>query len=41
MDSGDSVIRPVSARDIPAGYIPDEAPPKAKVPTDEEVPEKW
>jgi antitoxin MazE len=43
MDSGDIVIRPVSARDIPAGYMPDDAPPNAKieVPTDEEVLAKW
>lgn len=41
MDSGEIIIKPVSARDIPAGYMPNDAPPKAKVPTDEEVPEKW
>ena len=43
MDSGDIVIRPVSARDIPAGYLPDETPPKAKteVLTDAEVKAQW
>lgn len=42
MDSGDIVIRPVSARDIPAGYMPDDAPPKGMpVLTDEEAMDKW
>lgn len=43
MDSGDIVIRPVSARDIPAGYIPDDAPLKTKteVLTDAEVLAQW
>lgn len=43
VDSGDIVIRPVSARDIPVGYLPVDAAPNAttKVPTGEEVPEKW
>jgi antitoxin MazE len=43
MDSGDIVIRPVSARDVPAGYMPNDAPATAKteVPTDEEVLAQW
>ena len=43
MDSGDIVIRPVSARDIPVGYMPDNAPPQAKIEvlTDAEVKAQW
>lgn len=42
-DSGDIVIRAVTARDIPAGFKPDELPNnfKAEVMTDEEVRAKW
>jgi antitoxin component of MazEF toxin-antitoxin module len=40
---GEIIIKPVSARDIPAGYMPNDAPPKAKIEvlTDEEVLAKW
>ena len=42
-DAGDIVIRPVKARDIPAGCMPDESPPKLRndYPSAEEVREKW
>lgn len=42
-DAGDIVIRPVKARDVPAGFMPDDSPPRIKieVPTDKEVREKW
>ena len=40
---GEIIIKPVSARDIPAGYVPNDAPPKGmiEVPTDEEVLAQW
>lgn len=36
-DAGDIVVRPVKARDVPAGYAADDAPPtiRIEVPTDE------
>ena len=42
-DAGDILIRPVKARDVPAGYQPDDAPPTVKiaVPTDAEVLAGW
>lgn len=42
-DAGDIVIRPVKARDIAAGYRPDNPPPKGKteMPTEAEVLDKW
>lgn len=40
-DAGDIVIRPVKARDIHAGYVPDDSPPKPKMPTNKAVLAKW
>jgi antitoxin MazE len=42
-DAGDIVIRPVKARDIAAGYRPDDSPPKGttEMPTDEWVRANW
>ena len=37
-DSGDIVIKPVKARDIHAGYVPDDSPPRPAKPVEEE---KW
>lgn len=43
MDSGDIVIRPVSAREIPAGFLPSGGAliAKSEVMTDEEVLAQW
>lgn len=43
MDSGDIVIRPVSARAIPAGYLPSDGASisKSEVLTEEEVLAQW
>jgi antitoxin component of MazEF toxin-antitoxin module len=37
-DAGVIVIKPVNARDIPAGYLPDDSPPRPTIPVEEE---KW
>ena len=42
-DAGDIVIRACKARDIHAGYVPDDSSPKVRnhYPSAEEVREKW